>query len=236
MFTLTMPNAVAAYYRFGDLCLYNTNSFALFPKSVGRDLAMIFMSLHEMVAFGLFAGPLFHMWEKLIHIHHKPFAFRAAMRIPLCALMVFLAVAFPFFGAINAMLGAFTTSFGTYIIPAFAFNIAFKSDEGMIKQPYFNFKVEVMRIINWITVALVIILGVGYTEGTQASKTSLISLVSMRSLLSVTNVTSTASFRRLISLMSCPRKADSFDWIFRGSGLWGIIMFCSVVEFSIRAF
>jgi auxin influx carrier (AUX1 LAX family) len=141
-----MPNAVAAYYRFGDLCLYNTNSFALFPKSVGRDLAMIFMSLHEMVAFGLFAGPLFHMWEKLIHIHHKPFAFRAAMRIPLCALMVFLAVAFPFFGAINAMLGAFTTSFGTYIIPAFAFNMAFKSDEGMIKQPYFNFKV--MRIIN----------------------------------------------------------------------------------------
>lgn len=155
-----MPNAVAAYYRFGDLCLYNTNSFALFPKSVGRDLAMIFMSLHEMVAFGLFAGPLFHMWEKLIHIHHKPFAFRAAMRIPLCALMVFLAVAFPFFGAINAMLGAFTTSFGTYIIPAFAFNMAFKSDEGMIKQPYFNFKV--MRIINWITVALVMILGVGY--------------------------------------------------------------------------
>jgi auxin influx carrier (AUX1 LAX family) len=160
VFTLTMPNAVAAYYRFGDLCLYNTNSFALFPKSVGRDLAMIFMSLHEMVAFGLFAGPLFHMWEKLIHIHHKPFAFRAAMRIPLCALMVFLAVAFPFFGAINAMLGAFTTSFGTYIIPAFAFNMAFKSDEGMIKQPYFNFKV--MRIINWITVALVMILGVGY--------------------------------------------------------------------------
>lgn len=155
-----MPNAVAAYWRYGDLCALNTNSFALFPKSFGRDLAMILMSLHEMVAFGLFAGPLFHMWEKLIHIHQKPFAFRAVMRIPLCALMVFLAVAFPFFGAINAMLGAFTTSFGTYIIPAFAFNMAFKSNEDMIKQPYFNFKL--MRIINWAIVGFTLILGVGY--------------------------------------------------------------------------
>ena len=51
------------------------------------------------VAFGLFAGPLFHMWEKLIHFHGKPFWVRTLARLPLCGSMIFLAVAFPFFGA-----------------------------------------------------------------------------------------------------------------------------------------
>lgn len=162
VFTLTMPNAVTAYHTFGQECLYNANSFALFPKSPARDAGMILMMLHEFVAFGLFAGPLFHMWEKAIRISHKPFLFRAVLRLPVCGLMVFLATAFPFFGAINAILGAFTTSFGTYIIPAFAFNFAFKAggEDGMIKKPYFN--LNVMRAINWLVVIVVTGLGVGY--------------------------------------------------------------------------
>jgi auxin influx carrier (AUX1 LAX family) len=160
VFTLTMPNAVAAYHTYGDLALSNSNAFAMFPQSTARDFGLCMMALHELVAFGLFAGPLFHMWEKLIHIHDRPFVFRAFCRLPLCGLMIFLAVAFPFFGAINAMLGAFTTSFGTYIIPAFAFNYAFKSDEDMIKQPYFNLKA--MRFLNWVIVIVVTGLGVGY--------------------------------------------------------------------------
>jgi hypothetical protein len=57
VFTLTMPNAVAAYHTFGDLCLYNSNSIALYPKTVARDIGLAFMVVHEAVAFGLFAGP-----------------------------------------------------------------------------------------------------------------------------------------------------------------------------------
>lgn len=110
---------------------------------------------------GLFAGPLFHMWEKLIRINHKPFLFRALFRLPVCGVMLLLATAFPFFGAINAILGAFSTSFGTYIIPAFAFNIAFKgTEDDMIKQPYFSLRL--MRVINWLVVIVVTVLGVGY--------------------------------------------------------------------------
>jgi auxin influx carrier (AUX1 LAX family) len=159
VFTLTMPNAVAAYYTYGQECLQNTNSFSMFPQSAYRDFAIIMMSLHQAVAFGLFAGPLFHMWEKLIRIHDKPFQIRALARLPLCAFMVFLAIAFPFFGAINAILGAFTTSFGTYIIPCIGYNLAFPSAENMVKQPLMDLKW--IRKINWAICAFVIAGGVG---------------------------------------------------------------------------
>ncbi|KAL7453200.1 hypothetical protein ACHAWC_004868 [Mediolabrus comicus] len=144
VFTLTMPNAVAAYHTFGDLCLYNSNAIALYPKTPARDIGLVFMVVHEAVAFGLFAGPLFHMWEKFLHIHNRPFVFRAVCRVPVCGFMLFLAVAFPFFGAINAVIGAFGTSFG----------------ENLIKQCYFSFKA--VRLINWLIVIVVGFLGVGY--------------------------------------------------------------------------
>ena len=102
------------------------------------------------------------MWEKLIRISHKPFLFRAVLRLPVCGFMIFLATAFPFFGAINAILGAFTTSFGTYIIPAFAFNFAFpmNKEDDMTKAPYFSLRL--MRAINWLVVIVITGLGVGY--------------------------------------------------------------------------
>jgi len=156
VFTLTMPNAVAAYYTYGQDCLYNANSFSLFPSSPYRNFGIIMMSLHQAVAFGLFAGPLFHMWEKLIQIHDKPFKIRAFARLPLCAFMLLLAIAFPFFGAINAMLGAFTTSFGTYIIPCIGYNLAFKSEEDMVKKPFMS--LHWIKRINW-GVALFVVFG-----------------------------------------------------------------------------
>jgi len=49
VFTLTMPNAVAAYYTFGDEVLGAANSFALFPKSPARDVGMMLMMLHGLL-------------------------------------------------------------------------------------------------------------------------------------------------------------------------------------------
>ena len=74
--------------------------------------------------------------------------------------MVLLAVAFPFFGAVNSILGAFTTSFGTYIIPCVAYNLAFKSTDDMIKKPSWNLKW--MKRFNWAVTALVLVGGVGF--------------------------------------------------------------------------
>lgn len=45
-------------------------------------------------------------------------------------------------------------------MPAFAYNYAFKTEEGLVKPPYFNFKL--IRIINWCIVVIVTGLGVGF--------------------------------------------------------------------------
>ena len=73
--------------------------------------------------------------------------------------MLLLAVAFPFFGAVNAVLGAFTTSFGTYIIPVVAYNLAFKSADDMVKKPVVSLKL--LKAFNWLIAAFVILGGVG---------------------------------------------------------------------------
>ena len=185
VFSLTMPNAVAAYRTYGNLARDNANSFALFEPSMQRDVAIVLMSLHQMVAFGLFVGPLFHMWEKLIRVHNQKFVVRAILRIPLAFVILFLAVAFPFFGtynktnkqnkvlcfvlvflimmyytgAINSVLGAFTTSFGTYIIPLVGYNLAFSSSDKMIKKPIMD--LTYTKAINWFLAAFVLLAGVG---------------------------------------------------------------------------
>lgn len=158
-----MPNAVAGYWSFGDLARENANAFALFPRSWARDIGIVMMTIHQAVAFGLFAGPLFHMWEKLIHVHDRPFWQRSLLRLPLEGCMVVLAVAFPFFGAINAILGAFTTSFGTYIIPTVAFNLAFAGDReaSMIKRPPDWVNLRWIKLFNWLVAAFVMGAGVG---------------------------------------------------------------------------
>lgn len=92
VFTLTMPNAVTVYHTYGMEVSDNANSFALFDRSVYWDIGIVMMSLHQAVAFGLFAGPPFHMFEKLIHIHDWPFTYRAFARLPLCGLIVLIAV------------------------------------------------------------------------------------------------------------------------------------------------
>ena len=73
------------------------------------------MCLHEVVAFGLFAGPLFHMLEKLLNIQHKGYWICTSVQFVIVAILLFFAVAFPFFGVINGLLGAFTTTFCTYV-------------------------------------------------------------------------------------------------------------------------
>ena len=100
------------------------------------------------------------MFEKFVHIHDKPFWIRALARLPLVGFMLLLAVAFPFFGAVNAVLGAFTTSFGTYIIPCIGYNLAFKSTEGMVKQPPVSLRL--IKCLNWAVAIFVIAGGVGF--------------------------------------------------------------------------
>ena len=164
VFTLTLPNAISAYHTFGSLSRSNPNSFNMYPRSVARDFGIVMMSLHQLVAFGLFIGPLFHIFEHFFKIHDKRFSTRVLFRLPLCGCIMLIAVAFPFFGAINSVLGAFTTSFTTYIIPLVAFNLVYRTEDdakSMAKKlpPWASLKY--VRLLNWFLAAVLFVFGVG---------------------------------------------------------------------------
>lgn len=101
VFTLTIPNAVATYYVYGDECKDNSNAFSLYDVSVQRDIGIVMMVVHQMVAFGLFSGPLYHVWEKYWSVSNAPYGLRVLTRLPVAIFLLFLAVAVPFYGSVN---------------------------------------------------------------------------------------------------------------------------------------
>ena len=80
------------------------------------------MVAHQLVAFGLFILPVCVMWEKLVRTHYKPLPLKLASRVPVALFVWFVALAVPFFGVINDLLGAFAVTLETYVIPAVAWS------------------------------------------------------------------------------------------------------------------
>jgi len=100
-----------------------------------------------------------------LKIHQKAFWIRALARLPLCGVIVLFAIAFPFYGAINTVLGAFTTSFATYILPLIAFNMVFKTQEDLIDmaKPLPDFvqsRFALLRYVNYSFAFILLICGV----------------------------------------------------------------------------
>lgn len=156
-YTVTLPNGITTYHSFGSLCYSAPNAFYLFPASPPRTVGIILMSLHELVAFGLFAGPLFHLTEKAFKVQNQPLfcGMRLVLRTVLCGIFLLISVMLPYFGkyssslhlhlhfrkhiltemililsstgVINGFFAAFATTFGTYIIPTVCYNMAFAS-------------------------------------------------------------------------------------------------------------
>ena len=151
------------YHRFGDDCLDNANAFSLFERTTQRDIGIVLMCLHEMVAFGLFSGPLYHLWEKYTGCYDKPFHIKIFYRAPLAGAIVLFAIAFPFYGSVGSLLGAFTSSFATYIIPLSAYSYAFRSQESQDKMqipPPSWVNISYMLRFNWFAAGVLFICGV----------------------------------------------------------------------------
>jgi hypothetical protein len=79
------------------------------------------------MGFVLFSHPVFLVCEKAVGVHTKMFALRVLVRIPVVAVMWFFALAVPFFGPINSVMGAFLVTVSVYIIPLAAFLITYRT-------------------------------------------------------------------------------------------------------------
>nr|PNR47751.1 hypothetical protein PHYPA_012224 [Physcomitrium patens] len=129
VFTLTIPSAVAVYWAFGDTLLTHANALSLLPRSAARDVAVVLMLIHQFITVGFAVTPLYIMWEKMLGVHRSSRAWvvRALCRAPVMVPIWFFAIAFPFFGPINSMVGALLVTFTVYIIPCVAHMAFYRS-------------------------------------------------------------------------------------------------------------
>ncbi|KAI7843624.1 hypothetical protein COHA_002864 [Chlorella ohadii] len=122
VYTLVLPNSMFIFWGWPEQAAQYGNVYAYMPASVARDISIVLMVAHQVIVFGLFAFPIFFMVEKWAGVHNGAYWKRLLCRLPIAALLWLISLAFPFFGVINDVLGAFTTTFETFIIPCLAYN------------------------------------------------------------------------------------------------------------------
>ena len=62
------------------------------------------------------------------------------------------------------VLGAFTTTFGSFLIPALAWNLYYNSDErikAMPKPIALGLNVSTVKVMNWVFILIILVLGLG---------------------------------------------------------------------------
>lgn len=166
--TLTLPNSVLTYWAFPEKTIFYGNAFGIYPKTGWRTASIILMIGHQAVAFMLFIMPLQILFEKFCKTHNKPWYIRQPSRLPVSMFILLLAVAFPFYTVINGFLGAFTTSFETFIIPCAAYNYVYwtkEAQDNCPKPPFKSWGKHRWRItfaINWFIIISIAVVGLGF--------------------------------------------------------------------------
>lgn len=87
------------------------------------------MLMHQLVAFCLYSAPLYYMWEKLLHVHSKSLWLRIPLRLPVALFVWFLAIAFPFYGNINSIIGAINSPAIALIFPCLAYSWVYRTPQ-----------------------------------------------------------------------------------------------------------
>lgn len=82
--------------------------------------------LLQFITVGFAVTPLYFVWEKILGVHQaKNMLLRASCRVPILLPIWFFAIAFPFFGSINSVVGCLLVTFTVYIIPCLAHMVYF---------------------------------------------------------------------------------------------------------------
>jgi fluoride ion exporter CrcB/FEX len=79
----------------------------------------------------------------------------------------------PYFGIINGLCGAFTTTFCTYVIPAIVYQKYYNNKDAYAdktKKSWLGVNFDVMKIINWTIIVSFIVLGFGFGGWATVSK------------------------------------------------------------------
>ncbi|WIA10991.1 hypothetical protein OEZ85_011148 [Tetradesmus obliquus] len=163
---LVLPHSIAVNYAFPLTIGKNDNVFGVLPVTTAVKASVWLMVIHQWVAFALYCTPLLYMWEKLIGTHTRPWFIRLPSRLPIVLLIYFLAVAFPFYGSINSLIGALSVPATAFVLPALAYNVLYSTQaarEASIYPPHPALQVRdwrPVRLLNWLIVAMFATFGV----------------------------------------------------------------------------
>ena len=130
--TLTVLPAGVAAAAFGSTLARADSVFGVLPPSPARSTAAWLMNIHQVVVFGLVLMPLYYYAERAVGLNGRGragrlagwrrLAARVATRMPISLLVWVLALAFPFYGAINALIMAISFPALSFIVPGALFN------------------------------------------------------------------------------------------------------------------
>nr|XP_024369350.1 auxin transporter-like protein 2 isoform X2 [Physcomitrium patens] len=162
---ITLPSTVAVYWAYGDILLKRSNAFSVLPPSRWRTVAILSMVVHQAMGFVVFTHPVFLVCEKAVGVHTKSILRRVLVRLPIVAIMWFLALAVPFFGPINSVMGALLVTSSVYIIPLAAFIITYSTksarQNSAVQLPLFLPSWSFVFFVNAIIILWIVIVGIG---------------------------------------------------------------------------
>ncbi|CAL5221590.1 g3808 [Coccomyxa viridis] len=145
--TLIFPHSITANLAFPDKVLHNDNIYAVLPSSNWKIGSVWLMNLHQVVSFAIYSIPLLYMWEKLLRVHSRPAYIRLPLRLPISCAIWLLALAFPFYGTLNALYAAASEPWVAFIFPSLMHTIAFRREADRRAAALKPFKC--LQIGNW---------------------------------------------------------------------------------------
>uniref|UniRef100_A0A383V9J1 Amino acid transporter transmembrane domain-containing protein n=1 Tax=Tetradesmus obliquus TaxID=3088 RepID=A0A383V9J1_TETOB len=122
IFSLTLPHSTAVQLAWPDQALHNGNVYGILPLTLAKKISIYLMLVHQIIAFCLYSAPLYYMCEKALRVHTKPIYIRVLARLPVSISVAVFAVAFPFYGTINAVVASITSPLVAFAFPAAAYS------------------------------------------------------------------------------------------------------------------
>jgi auxin influx carrier (AUX1 LAX family) len=163
---ISYPSAIAPYWAFGETIIRQSNAFGILPSSPWRMTAIVLMVMHQSVSFIIFVHPIFLLVEKFARVHHRSMLLRILVRIPVVVLVWFVALAIPFFGPINSVMGAFLLTVVVYMLPLATFMYAYRTkaarQNSVLQLPPFLPSWTLMFLFNGIIVLYILVVGAGF--------------------------------------------------------------------------
>ena len=135
IWTLTLPHSIAANAAFGRALAATDSVYGVLPPSPARAASAWLMNLHQVLVYAFVLLPLFLFAERATGVHTRGYGLRLLVRLPVVALVLLAALAFPFYAALNSLIVSFSVPALSFVLPCVVFNWAYRTPEARARAP-----------------------------------------------------------------------------------------------------